>query len=393
MAKNIYLYYLFTFLRNCAFFAAVLVPFYTEWGKTSLFQAQLLQSWFVFCVFALEVPTGALADRFGRKYSLFLGALIHAIAAVIYGLVPNLALFVIGEFFFAAGIALMSGADNALIYDLLKENNKENERKKIFGRAYAFSMLGMLISAPLGGFIASTFGLNYPMIFTVVPGVAAAITALFIKEAKKETENIEGKNYFQIVRKGLIYFAQHKKLRLMTFDAIIISSTAYFVIWLYQPVLQKINLPISSFGLFHAGLVVAEIIIAASFLWLEKFVRSSRHYLLFTAIATSLGFFLVSLNFSLWTVIFFIILSGGFGLTRFEYMSALMNEHIPSAQRATIISTISMLRRFVLVFLNPLVGLLADRNLPFTFLFLGLLSLFVIIPQYLKSKLNKSKDD
>ncbi|HNQ17454.1 MAG TPA: hypothetical protein PKH60_05130, partial [Candidatus Woesebacteria bacterium] len=53
-------YYLFSLLKDCAFFTAVLVPFFTEWGGISLFQVQILQSWFMFWLFVLEVPTGAI---------------------------------------------------------------------------------------------------------------------------------------------------------------------------------------------------------------------------------------------------------------------------------------------------------------------------------------------
>ncbi|MBI3980653.1 MFS transporter [Candidatus Microgenomates bacterium] len=386
MGRNTVIYYFYTFFRNFAFFAAVLVPFYTEWGGITLFQAQLLQSWFTFCVFALEVPTGAVADYFGRKYSLFIGAIAVGIGAIVYGLVPNFLIFILGEFIFALGIALMSGADNALIYDSLDSVKKRQESKKIFGQAYSFSMMGMLVSAPLGGFIAYRYGINYAMILTSVPYFFAAFLALFLVEPPRRKAMIEGTKYFQIVQSGIWFFAKHSKLRLMALDAIIIASTGYFVIWLYQPVLLKLNIPISLFGLIHGAFVFSEIVVAANFMRLEKMMKSSANYLKLGVVLTVLGFFIVGIFPSLWSVFLLIILAGGFGLTRFEYYSALMNKYINSAERATVLSTISMLRRFALFILNPIVGLLADRNLAMAFLSLGILSLTALLINHEQKK-------
>src|SRR5262249_46417977 len=52
------------------FVAAVLVPFFTDWAGLTLTQVFTLNAWFMFCLMVFEVPTGAIADRFGRKWSI-----------------------------------------------------------------------------------------------------------------------------------------------------------------------------------------------------------------------------------------------------------------------------------------------------------------------------------
>jgi len=81
--------YAYAFFKDFSFFTAVLVPFFTKWGNISLFQITLLQSWFSFWVFILEVPTGAIADKIGRKHSIVLGSLIVALAVLLYGSFPH----------------------------------------------------------------------------------------------------------------------------------------------------------------------------------------------------------------------------------------------------------------------------------------------------------------
>ena len=370
-------YYAFSFFRHFAFFSAVLVPFFTDWGRISFTQIQILQSWFMLCFFLLEVPTGAIADYFGRKYSLSLGALITAGAALLYGSVPQFWGFMLAEFMFAMGMALTSGADQALLYDSLKEIGKTAESVKAFGKAHSFHLAGILVSALLGSFIAGKFGLNAPMLLSSVTMIIACAIAWSMREPQRSENISESRRYLDIARKGFTYFFTHRTLRLIALDAVIVASAAYFVIWLYQPLLQRLHVPLVLFGFIHAALVGVEIVIAAHFARLEKWFGSRKSLLKFTALATTASFVLVGVYPSLVTVTLFIIFAGGFGLTRMELMAAHMQRFMPSENRATVLSSISMLRRFALVLLNPLVGFTADHSLTLALIGVGILPLLV----------------
>ncbi len=379
VAGNINKYYLFSFFRDFTLISAVLVPFFTQWGNISLTQVQLLQSWFMLWIFLLEVPTGAIADFFGRRISLILGAIIGGIGYLIYGSIPNFYVFLVGEFILATSLALMSGADNALLFDSLKELGREDEIKKITGRANAFNLFGLFVSAPLGSIVASKISLNAPMYLSAIAFLVATIVAFSFRETKVQESTSESKRYLLIVKEGFKYFKNHRVLKLLTIDAILVTSAGYFVIWLYQPLFTSINTPIAYFGLFHALLVGSEILISANFHRLEKLFGSTKNYLKFTAIIVALFFLLVAIHPSLLTIILFLIFSGGFGLTRIDLMSAYMNKFIPSNRRATILSSISMFRRFSLVLLNPIIGFTADRSLSLALLLVSLLPLSVFL--------------
>lgn len=375
--NTIWRYYIFSFLKDFSFFSAVLIPFFTQWGHISLTQAQILQAWFLFWIFILEIPTGAIADHIGRKYSLALGGIVVSAAALVYGSMPKFEVFLLAEFLFATAMALISGADSALLYDSLKEIGKEEESKKVFGRAQSFHLFGIFLAAPLGSFIAFKFGLNAPMLFSAIPFFLAAIIALTIKEPLIYQRTSESKRYLEIARKGFSYFRGHKTLRLLALDAIIVASAAYFVVWLYQPLFMQIKTPILYFGYFHALLVGVEILIASNFVFFEKLFGSAKAFLKFSALITSFSFILTAIFPNIFTVFLFIIFAGGFGLTRLELMTAYMNRFIPSEQRATILSSVSMFRRFALVLLNPVIGFTADHSLRLAFLVVGLLPLIV----------------
>lgn len=372
-------YYLFSLLKDCAFFTAVLVPFFTEWGGISLFQVQILQSWFMFWLFVLEVPTGAIADKFGRKHSMALGGVVVTIAVLVYASMPNFAIFLLAEFLFAVAMALISGADSALLYDALKESGNEDQSKKIFGRAHSFHLLGMLIAGPVGSLIAAQFGLRAPTIASAIPFLLAAGVAWSIPEPKRGNTTSQSPNYLETVRGGLSFLRHHRFARILTLNAILVSAAVYYVVWFYQPVLSQLTIPIVYFGWIHAILVSSEILVANNFSKIERLFGSERRYLQFTALIVTVSFLLVAIFPNIVTLGIFILFAGGFGLTRIEYITVLLQKEIPSHQRATVLSSISMFRRFALFMINPIVGLLATRSLSLALALVGLLPLLTFL--------------
>src|SRR5260221_9616471 len=91
MKSTLLRYYAFSALWNVLFISPLIVPFFTQWGHITLFQVQLLQSWYSLWFFLFEVPSGILADRVGRKYTMSIAAFIVALACLIYASIPNYA--------------------------------------------------------------------------------------------------------------------------------------------------------------------------------------------------------------------------------------------------------------------------------------------------------------
>jgi MFS family permease len=379
ITRTIYTYYLFSFLRNFMLLSGILVPFFTQWGQLNLFQIQLLQSWFVLWVFLLEVPTGAIADRFGRKISICLGLFITAIAMFLYGLLTGFSTFLVLELFFALGVALMSGADQALLYDTLKEAGRESESKKIIGNAHAITLTSLALSAPIGSLIAGITSVQFTVSITAVPLLLAAIVAMRLKEPQLKKKVSESRRYVQIATEGFKFLYSHSTLRSLAIDGIVVAAAGYFVIWLYQPLLSQVGVPLFYFGFIHAVLVGAQILISTNLVRLEKLFGSTQSMLKYSAVLVAGAFFLAALIPNPVTALVFIVLAGGFGLTRLELMFSYMHVHIPSDKRATVLSSVSMFRRLALVPLNPFVGYVADQSLQVAFFAIGILPLLVYL--------------
>jgi len=370
--SNIRKLYAFTFFRNVFFLAGILVPFFTDWGGVSFFQLTLLQSWFVLWVTLLEVPTGAVADFLGRKISIFFGSLMIMGAVFAYTFEPNFYLFLLGEFLWALSYALVSGADQALVYDTLKEAGKEKDSKKIIGRYNSAHLLGLVVAAPLGSFIAGKFGLRIAVISMVIPFFISAIIALTIEEPNYRTKK-ESLRYVEQLTKGIKYFYKHKNLRILAFDAISVGALSFFIVWLNQPILLELGLALSTLGLIHATGTFSEVVISSNFSKLENLLGSKKNYALWTAIFIGVSFILLSLSSNLMLSIIFTIIIFGFGFTRPVLFNNYMNKYIASGSRATVLSTVSMVNNFTKALFYPLIGLLMEYSLNFTALVIGIL--------------------
>jgi MFS family permease len=375
-------YYGFSFFRDLFFVSGVLIPFFTQWGGISMFQVQFLQSWFMFWNFILEVPTGVVADYFGRKKSVMLGLIFFGIGILIYGFIPSFYMFLVCEFILALGVALMSGADKALFFDSLKDIGEEKECKKLFGKAHSWKLIALLISGPIGSFIGSKMGLNMPMIFSSISIFIAFLFISRFKEPKQYEMENEGKKYFYIFTQGIKFVKNNDFIRKLSLNGILINSAGYFIIWLYQPMLSKLDIPIIYFGYFHAFLVLVQVIVSSNFGFFEK-KFGFNNYLKFSSMMVLIFFLLVVLIPNIFTVILLIVFAGGFGLTHLEFVYAHLNENIPSNMRATILSTVGLFSSLFLFMLNPIIGFLADRSLIIAF---GIISLLPMIALTIKTK-------
>jgi MFS family permease len=368
--RNIPLYYIIQFFAGLHFFSGVLVPFFTEWGGISMFQALCIQAWFLGCVFLLEIPTGTIADYMGRKQSMTLGFLATMVGALVYSSYPAFWVFMIGESIWAVGASLMSGAQEAFLYDSLKEMNREDESKKLFGRTRSVGLAGILVAAPLGSVIASTLGLRFTMLLMVVPMGISVVLCLFLKEPKMH--NIDKKQkYFEIIKKGFNHIRYNKVVKVLAVDLLVGGLVSYFVIWTYQQRLLDIGVNSAHLGYINMVWLAVEILISNSFVVLEKVLKSKKAVVFLSSFATGLGFLIMALTSNVSLVVVGIMLAAGFGLGRWILLINYINKHIPSEQRAMIISAIVMFKQLGHVILNPIVGYLVEWNLVIIQVILG----------------------
>lgn len=168
-------------------------------------------------------------------------------------------------------------------------------------------------------------------------------------------------------------------IRTLAFDSVVVSAAAYFVVWFYQPFMTELGIPILYFGLAHAVLLISEILVSSNFSFMEKLLGSGKSYLRNSALLVTTVFILAAI-FPHWlSLILLITIGGGVGYTRATYIASIANKYIDSRHRATVLSSIGMLRRLALVPLNPGIGAVAGHSLALAFLVVSLFPLSSLI--------------
>jgi MFS family permease len=369
--------YLVSFFNGLTFYIAVLVPFYTQWGGLTLTQVQLLQSWLMFWIFIFNAPAGALADIFGRKIIIAIGCIFNAISSIMYVLYPGFYPFLLAEFIGAVGLSFVSGAGSSLLYDSLKESGLENNFKRIFGRSIAFTQTAAVIASISGGIIASKFGIQYPMLFSSIPLIIVGLIILTVNETKpKVVKKMD--DVFKTTKEGLSYLKNHTKLRQIVINDVFTYSSAYFLMWLYQPALQKLGLSIIYFGFIRAAFSLSGIMFTLDLDKLEKFFGSKEKFLVISSVLCSIVLILIAIFNNIPLIILAILILGGIGLARTMVINSMMNDLIKSEIRVTVISGTMMISTLLYTIMNPLVGYLADHSIRMAFMLIGIIPLIIL---------------
>lgn len=365
MISSRWMYYLYSFIKNCIFFSAALTPFFMDFGHLNEQQMLMVQLWFLVGVFVLEVPTGAIADIFGRKWSLAAGAATATVAVLFMPMRPEVWWFLIGETIFAISETLISGADEAWIVDsLLEDNVREDEVRAVLNRGQTFNQVGMLVGALIGSGIMVYGDVRWPMWLTSITAILAVVTALYMKEPSRRTaiQKVTWKGYLGTIKTGFGYFLGHVQLRKLALDGIFVASAAYFVMWFYQPLLGMVGVPKEQFGVYHAFLLAVEIPVAALYNPLSRLLGQRRIIRLTAALASggilvgAVAWFTGIPNLMYYGALTFLVFGGGVGLTRFSLVRSYMHKHIEGDKRATVLSAMSMFRRFSPGLLIPVMG-------------------------------------
>lgn len=366
---NVRRVYAWKLLTSLHFFAGVLIPFFTQWGGITLNQVLWLQTWFMLWIVALEVPTGAFADRFGRRSSMFC-ATVCVIAAVAYYVTHHgLRHFLIAEFLWACAAAFSSGADEAMAYDSLKAAGEEGASKAALARLSTAEILAIAVAAPIGSMVASRFGLRAPLALGLIPFTIALPVAWSLREPPREVEARLG--YWETLTRGGRYFLGHRVLRALAFDSMTIWCFSFMIIWLYQPRLQQLGMPLVWFGFVTMGMTLFQSGVLLRIADVERLCGGPRRYLFISAAVPGLAYLALVFAHSSWLAAPLFILIAGFGMSRAAILNNYMHKHVDSSRRATVLSAVGMSRQLLTASVYPIVGWAAEKSLTWTFAGLG----------------------
>ena len=352
--KNITALYLIKVSKWFTLVMPIIVLFYNECGL-DLADIFILKSVYSIAMVSLEIPTGYLADVWGRRNCLIAGCIFCFFGFTNYSLSDTFLAFFMSEILLGFGQSLVSGADSALLYDTMIHYRKEESYLKYEGRV---TMVGNFSEAFAGIFsgLLAAYSLRLP--FYVQSGIAfigiPAAFALTEHAAKTRIENSFA-NILKIIKYSLF---SNKELCYNIMFSGVIGAATLTMAWFVQPLLIELNTPTTWFGIIWTILNLTVGISALYSDWLDQKLGSNKMYafILFFIVG---GYVAVSFNISYMGLVFlfFFYIVRGFAT---PILKGYINQITFSEMRATVLSIRNFVIRLMFAAMAPLVGWLHD---------------------------------
>lgn len=366
------------FLKNLRFFDAFLILFLIEKGLPFT-QIGILYAVREIFINLFEIPSGIIADTFGRKKSLIVSFCIYIISFSVFYLSHNFWLFLVAFILFGIGDAFRTGTHKGMIMDYLKTHHWDKQKINYYGHTRSWSQKGSAVSALIAGLIVFYSG-SYQNIFlySIVPYLINLLLIIsYPKELNHSSKQSSQKNIYSIG--GTTKFLL-KNIRKPTVLKIINTSalhTAYLsaVKDYIQPMLVNVALIIPLLLNVEAekknGIIIGVIYF---FIYLSTSLASkfssriaAKNKNKVSYVTLLLGFFLgvVSGIFfinDLW--IFSMITFIGIYLVeniRKPILTGFIADHVPNEILTSIISAQSLLKTIITAVLALVFGVIADK--------------------------------
>ena len=169
---------LYGFLKNQRYFEPFLVLAFLDKGL-SFFWIGLLIAWREMWINLLEVPSGAIADVYGRRRAMIGSFAAYIMSFVLLGLCDELPLLFVAMSAFALGEAFRTGTHKAMIFSWLRAEGRLEERTRVYGYTRSWSKIGSAASVAVGALLVLATG-RYDLVFllSALPYLAGMVNFL-----------------------------------------------------------------------------------------------------------------------------------------------------------------------------------------------------------------------
>ncbi|MFT5287066.1 MAG: MFS family permease [Planctomycetota bacterium] len=357
LQRNPPLLCVFHALQMSLFPMAILTVFYRENLGMSMTEIMLVQGGFGLAMALFEFPSGYLADRIGYRRTMVIAAIMNAIGWSIYARADGIGGVIAGEIVLGVGISLISGSDQALLYESLVETKREHEYSKWNGRVRFWGQMGEGSAALVAGLMFAHWA-RLPFVAEAVVWVVNLYVAWRLVEPERHRP-VLGENWKQV--KALVNHVARvdPKLRAIMLLTIILGMSSFIPVWTIQLYATDSGLDASWLGVVWA---TANYSVAVSSLFSTRLSKriglNSMMYLCIALIA--IGYAGMGLVTSLWGVAFYFVLT----IMRGLFSPPLGHEEqrlIPSGDRAGFLSFRSLTFRSCFLIIAPLIGLGIDQ--------------------------------
>jgi MFS family permease len=333
---------LYRFLDAFKLVALIFTLLFAENGL-SVFQVSILVVIWSVSQMLFEIPMGVVADKYSRRNVLIAASVIVAIGFSLW-LFGGFLFYALGMILYGLRNALVSGTQEAFVYDELKSLGKDSEYANVSGKLDGSMQMGFMLSAILGG-IVGQFSFNLAIILSIITSLFSAGVLLTIK-AVSPIQSMGEVGYFKVLKRAIKEIHSNSKILM----AIIFIACTFGIAGAgdkYFPLVFK-DLGINT--AFIGSLIALEVGMFAlsgyTFPWWNKLKNNYWQYLLI--IASGVLFIIFGLGNSL-VLLPLVFISSYIGKLALVKLDVDLQDQVSSEQRATVLSIKGLI--FEIIFL------------------------------------------
>lgn len=200
----------------------------------------------------LEVPTGVMADKWGRKKMLVLSALLGCTEFLILLFATSFWHFALVVFLAGLSRSAGSGSESALLYDSLKLQGKELLFEKHLGGLNACDFVSAIIAALCGSFLASRYGLELNYWISSGSALIALLVSMMLIEpiaAEGETAVEKAIPFKQYAAVAIRFFRYNRGVSFVVLSGMVTGTALGFIDEFWQLYVSRLEMPIVYFGM------------------------------------------------------------------------------------------------------------------------------------------------
>ncbi len=343
---------------------AVWVIYLMEFRGISLAQVGLMEGIFWSVTLALEIPSGAISDRYGRKVGFLLGTVIEGSGVLMFALADSFPLLMVSYVLWGSGIAFRSGNDGAFLYDALSADGEQKEYADRMGVLAAVMRFAAAGGAIAGGAIAEVTSLQV-VIFFGAGSFLAALLALIPMREPPRTSTVAAQSYGRTFVEAARVFRRRPVLRWVVLFEVSMLATMPIQFLLFQPFLRAHGVPLALVGVLT---VPVELLGAGGALVSGRLIRRMGvHGVSALAVAGVAGGLLLLAGVDhVVAMVGFVTAAIARGLL-FPAIGAYINDRVTSDVRATVLSVSPFGMAFAFAVMASVAGVVGDASLRWAF--------------------------
>ena len=375
--KNIKLFYVFTLFDGFIMAYVIERLFYAERGMTIMMVVSL-EILYGIIVSILEIPSGILADIWGRKKLLLLAAFLSIFEFIILVYAHEFVLFGLATVVAGISTAAESGSMQAFMYDSLKVEGQESTFEAVYGRFQVFDTIGHIAAALIGGITAYYISYEFNYVVSIGSKSLAFVILCFLVEAPRRSHSESSiilRSFRDYLREGTKFFKNHMVVFIYCMNGMMLGACFNYIDEFWQLLMDAVQVPVILFG----GISVLYSIFTIPGNLLASQLKSKISYRTFFQMIPffySLGFIVITLLQNYIIILPLVFLGLWHGALE-PLLRGYLHHQTDSSIRATVESIVSFILRILTVVVGLIFSLFADDNI-----FIGFLSLGVICLVY-----------